>query len=75
MWQTLSDKQKSLLRTIAELERPLPESEISEIETELNYNQFSKAIKALKSLHLISFRTAPNGKDVVDLHPLIREHI
>lgn len=75
MWSNLTDKQQSLLRTIAELERPLAESEIGEIEASLNFNQFTKAIKALKSLHLISIRTSPDNKDVVDLHPLIREHV
>lgn len=74
IWNTLTDKQKTVLRTLAELERPLPESEVGDIDFELNFNQFSKALRALKLLGLIELRQRESGADVLDLHPLIRQY-
>ncbi len=75
IWNTLNDKQKTVLRTLAELERPLPEGDVGDIDFELNFNQFSKALKALKALGLVELRQQENGTDALDLHPLIRQYI
>ncbi|CAD6879003.1 hypothetical protein [Methylomonas albis] len=75
IWNSLNDKQKEVLRTIAEIERPLPEKEVSEIDFGLNYNQFTKALKVLKNLGLVEPRQQNNGIEVLDLHPLIRRYV
>lgn len=75
IWNTLNDKQKIVLRTLAELERPLPEAEVAQIDFDINYNQFTKALKTLKALGLVELRQEDNSSEVVDLHPLIRSYI
>lgn len=75
IWNTLNDKQKAVLRTLAELERPLPESEVSEIDFELNFNQFTKALRIVKGLGLVELREQEGGGEILDLHPLIRQYI
>jgi tetratricopeptide (TPR) repeat protein len=75
IWNTLNDKQKTVLRTLAELERPLPESEVIEIDFELNFNQFTKALRIVKGLGLVELREQEGGGEILDLHPLIRQYI
>ncbi|RQS48086.1 NB-ARC domain-containing protein [Burkholderia sp. Bp8986] len=74
-WRALNDKQKTVLRTLAELERPLPEEDVSQIDFDINYNQFTKALKALKALALVELKETDSGKPVLDLHPLIRQYV
>ncbi|MDQ2137280.1 NB-ARC domain-containing protein [Alcaligenaceae bacterium B3P038] len=75
MWQTLNDKQRSVLKGLAELERPMPGADIADFMHTLNFNQFNKAIKVLKSLALVEIRTTESGTELLDLHPLIRQYI
>lgn len=74
-WSGLNDKQKTVLRMLAELERPLTEDEFAQIDFELNYSQITKALKILKSLSLVEVRQGVLGGAVIDLHPLIRQYI
>ncbi|MBI5056837.1 MAG: metallophosphoesterase [Nitrospirae bacterium] len=76
IWKTLNDKQRKILRYMAEAVRPETEERLEEyICNELNWNQFSKALRVLKALNLIVIKTAPNTKKTLELHPLIRSFI
>lgn len=73
IWDSLNDKQKILLRTLAEAVTSETEDEISKIvSSELNYNQFSKSLRTLKDLHLIVVKGKEN---YIELHPLVKEFI
>lgn len=71
-WSSLKDREKIVLRTLSI-------SSISEtaddlatiIANKLNYNQYTKALKSLKSLNLI----VTKASDHLELHPLVREFI
>lgn len=75
MWNGLNDKQKTVLRMLAEFDKPLTEKDFSDIDFDLNYNQISKAIRVLKSLSLIEARQPIDGSQVIDLHPLIKQYV
>ncbi|HMG04513.1 MAG TPA: NB-ARC domain-containing protein, partial [Chthoniobacterales bacterium] len=77
IWDTLNPKQQIVLRYLAEIVHPESEQRVaSYFGSTLNYNQFSKAIKALKSLNLVVVKS-PGGEspDTIELHPLIRDFI
>jgi tetratricopeptide (TPR) repeat protein len=76
IWETLNRKQQILLCGIAETVRPETVDNLKKIlGSELNNNQFEKAFKVLKGLNLIEFKTSSISKDLVELHPLVKEFI
>jgi len=79
IWETLNDKQRFILRCMAELTNPVPEEQLSNyISSKLNFNQFSRAMRAIRSLNLVvikSFETQGSSTEKIELHPLIREFI
>ncbi|MCS3418508.1 tetratricopeptide (TPR) repeat protein [Pseudomonas sp. BIGb0450] len=73
IWDSLNEKQKTLLRALAESITSESESEISKVVSSvLNFNQFSKALRTLKDLHLIVIKGTEN---YIELHPLVKEFI
>ena len=75
IWTALSDQQRSLLRTMAELDRPEPESRLIDMLPGPNPNRINRALKALRSFHLIETRTHPDREPLLGLHPIIREFV
>lgn len=76
VWSSLNDKQKNLLRGIAESVKPETIINLKRImESELNNNQFEKAFKVLKNLNLIEIKLSDDNTDLVELHPLVKEFI
>lgn len=77
IWASLNPKQQTVLRYLAELVHPEAEQRAaSYLGHILNYNQFSKAIKALKTLNLVVVKSPGNdAPDTIELHPLIRDFI
>jgi tetratricopeptide (TPR) repeat protein len=77
IWGALNAKQQTVLRYLAEIVHPESEQRIGNYLGEaLNYNQFSKAIRALKALNLVVVK--PSGEraaDTVELHPLVRDFV
>lgn len=72
VWQTLNDKQKNVIRGIAETVRPELEENLKMIlGSQINPNQFYKSIRTLKNLHLIE--TLKDGE--IELHPLVKEFV
>ena len=75
VWSVLNPQQRNVLRTMAELDRPEPESRLLELLPGLNANRVNKALNALRSFHLIEVWTQPQGEPLLGLHPFIREFI
>lgn len=76
IWSSLNDKQKSLLMAFAEIVRAESFENLSTIlNSELNYNQFNKAFKALKQLNLIVIKSKLDELDTFELHPLVKEYV
>lgn len=72
VWNSLNDKQRTLIRGIAETVRPETEDHLKLIlDSELNTNQFYKAIRTLKNLNLLE--TLKEGE--IELHPLVKEFV
>ena len=75
IWSTLNEQQRNVLRTMAELDRLEPESRLLELLPGANMNRVSRALKTLRSFHLIETRTQPEGEPLLGLHPIIREFV
>nr|WP_288210138.1 toll/interleukin-1 receptor domain-containing protein [uncultured Dysgonomonas sp.] len=76
IWMTLNDKQKTLLLAFAEIVRAETEENLSKIlNSELKYNQFSKAFSAIKKLNLVVVKSKFDEHDTFELHPLVKEYI
>lgn len=73
VWNGLKDKEKVILRTLSITNISETEEDLAKIVSpKLNYNQFNKALKSLKSLNLIVIK---QGAQYLELHPLVREYI
>ena len=75
IWGTLNDDQRDVLRTMAELDRPETESQLERLLSGVRFNRFYKALKTLRSYHLVEVRTQPEGEPLLGLHPIIREFV
>jgi len=76
IWSTLNEREKKVLRAMAETVRPDTEVEISDyLSHELNYNKVAKALRALRALNLVVIKRQPDGPDFLELHPLVRHFI
>jgi hypothetical protein len=77
IWDTLNVKQQTVLRYLAELVHSETEQRVANyLGNALNFNQFGKAVRALKALNLIVVKSpGDNHPDTLELHPLIRDFI
>jgi tetratricopeptide (TPR) repeat protein len=76
VWNSLNDKQKTLLRGVAETVKPETITELKLIlEPELNSNQFNKSFKVLKNLNLLELKSSSISEEQIELHPLVKEFI
>lgn len=75
IWGMLNDQQRNVLRTMAELDRPEPERRLIDLLPGLNVNRVNRALRTLRSFHLIETRTQTEGEPVLGLHPIIREFV
>ena len=75
IWNTLTDQQRNVLRTMAELDRPEPESRLLDLLPGANVNRVTRALRSLRSFHLIEARMQPEGEPLLGLHPIIREFV
>ena len=75
IWGMLNEQQCNVLRTMAELDRPEPESRLLDLLPGVNFNRVNRALKTLRSFHLIEVRTQPEGEPLLGLHPIIREFV
>ena len=75
IWGTLNEQQCNVLRTMAELDRPEPESRLLDLLPGTNFNRVNRALKTLRALYLIETRTQPGGEPLLGLHPIIRKFV
>lgn len=76
MWNGLNERDRTVLRGMAEIVRPEQETTVAEIvSSKLNYNKFSRSMRSLISLNLIVIKREKNAPDLYDLHPLVRQFV
>ena len=75
IWKTLTDQQRTILRTMAELDRPETEANIFGLIPGINFNRVNRGLNTLRSYHLIERRTQETGEPLLSLHPIIREYV
>ena len=75
IWGTLNEQQRIVLRTMAELDRPETENQLLELIPGINANRVNRALRTLRSFHLVETRPQPNGGLLLGLHPIIREFV
>lgn len=73
LWENLKEKERIVLRTLSICNVAEAHDELGKIvERKLNFNQYSKVVRSLKSLNLIVEKA---GEGHLELHPLVREFI
>lgn len=73
LWDGLKEREKIVLRTLSICNIAESQEELANIVAEkINYNQYSKAVRSLKSLNLL---VEKEGEGYLELHPLVREFI
>ncbi len=76
IWGALSERQRLVLRSMAEAVRPETDSEIADhLHSEMNHRRFLTALESLKSIHLVVVKRRSVADDVFELHPLVRNFI
>ena len=76
IWKTLSDRERLVLRALAETVRPETEPQIGDyLRSKMNFNRVMRALRSLRSLNLIVVKFRAGAPDVLELHPLIRQYI
>ena len=76
IWGTLADRERTVLRVMAEAMRPETEEIIEKfISSQINYKNFRRALRSLISLNLIVVKPETNSPDLYDLHPLVRHFV
>ncbi|WP_421917225.1 NB-ARC domain-containing protein [Mesorhizobium sp.] len=76
IWDKLALREQTLLRFMAEAVRPETEKTIEGFAaSQLNYKNFSRALRSLISLNLIVVKPETDAPDLYDLHPLVRQFV
>ncbi|MBB1248295.1 SIR2 family protein [Rhizobium sp. G21] len=76
IWKTLPEREKVVLRAMAETMRPEDEDLIADVVSgKLNFKNFKKALKSLVNLNLVLVKPERNSPDLFDLHPLVRQFV
>jgi len=77
IWQTLRERERIVLRAMAETVKPETENEIAEYVSGhgINYSKVIKALKTLRSLNLIVIKQRPASADLLELHPMVRQFV
>ncbi len=76
IWETLSDRQRLVLRSLAEAVRPETVEEISEaLCNEMKYLKVFKALAMLRSMSLVVVKRRSDITDLYELHPLVRRFV
>jgi len=77
LWKGLNDRQRILLRCMAEISYPEGKDSIKNFVGALirSPNHFNRAFEGLKSLSLVVERGSDSGGSRFDLHPLVRSFV
>jgi tetratricopeptide (TPR) repeat protein len=75
-WAKLRDRERIVLRSMAEAVRPERENEIAEyVKSDLPFRKVFKALKSLRRANLVVVKRLRAGDEVLELHPLVRSFI
>jgi len=73
VWKSLHERDKQVLRTLAETVVAETEEDYAEIlKNELNYKNFQKALRSLRSFNLI---VEKRDSKYIELHPLVKQFV
>lgn len=76
IWDSLKDKQRIILRTMAEMVRPETSARLCEyLNARMYPSQFDRHASVLISLNLIVVKPREGAADLYDLHPIVRDYI
>jgi tetratricopeptide (TPR) repeat protein len=76
IWSTLKERERTVLRAMAETLKPETEAEIGEyLRREVNYRKVIRALTALRGLNLVVVKRRAKAKDVLELHPMVRQFV
>jgi tetratricopeptide (TPR) repeat protein len=76
IWSTLRDRERLVLRVLAEAVTPATEFEVAEyLRGHLSFNKASRGIRSLKAQNLVVVKKLHGGEDVIELHPLVRQFV
>jgi tetratricopeptide (TPR) repeat protein len=76
IWASLEDRERFVLRALAETVRPETETQLGDyVRERINFNRFVRALRSLRQLNLVVVKSRHGSEDVIELHPLIREFI
>lgn len=76
IWGALKERERTVLRGLAEAVRPITVVQLSEyLSTHIKWNQVSKAVKYLRGLNLIVVKLQEGETEVLELHPVVRAFV
>jgi tetratricopeptide (TPR) repeat protein len=76
IWSALKDRERLVLRAMAETVKPETETELGDyLQQEITFNKVMKALKALRALNLIVIKRRPSALDLIELHPMVRQFV
>lgn len=76
VWQTLNDRNRTLLKAMAEAVCEQSKDQLVKIlHKELNYSSITKSLNRLRALNLIVMKSSARGVEFFDLHPLVRRFV
>ncbi len=76
IWHNLQNRQRIVLRCLAETVKPETPTEVSRyLRSEQNANRTIKALNSLRSLNLIVVKRRAPAEDLLELHPIIRAFV
>lgn len=76
IWKTLHEREKVVLRAMAETMRPETEDLIANVvSAKLNFKNFKRALRSLANLNMVLVKPERNSPDLFDLHPLVRQFV
>jgi tetratricopeptide (TPR) repeat protein len=76
VWQRLSERQRILLRGMAEGVCEENKEQLAKIlKKELTYNAVEKGLTRLRQLNLVVVKSADTAREYFDLHPLVRRFV
>jgi hypothetical protein len=76
IWNTLAEREKSVLSAMAETVKPVTEIELGDyLSGQLTFNNITRTLRTLRASNLVVVKRIPNEPDVLELRPLVRGFI
>jgi tetratricopeptide (TPR) repeat protein len=76
IWATLNERERTVLRAMAETVRPETTDDLARyFSSTMHYRKLMRTISGLRTLNLVVVKRSPNAPDVLELHPMVRHFI